>query len=1131
MKTLSDFESKILASFSAALLVVVGLSATTWKLANDAAVAATWVENTHKVLIALAHVRGEALQVELSTQNYRISGDPARIVERDAAIAGREAALLRIQLLTAGNASQQERLVQLRQVASERVAISRRTEFLRKTEGLEAANAYVASAPLKETRERAFQLLGDMVDEENRQLENNIAEQRHTRNILVSVGALVGGLLFALLTATYVLIRRQLRETEASRRALAENEENLSVTLRSIGDAVISTDTEGRITRMNPAAERLTGWHIAQVRGRTSGEVFHIINEQTRAPAPLPVATVLATGQTQGIANHKLLVARDGSECPIANRAGPMRDAMGRVSGVVLVFRDVLVERQAERTIREQNEQLEQRVRERSLQLSESEEHLRSVIGNIPAMIAYVDAQGRYVYVNQQYRERFAPGRTDIAGCTVHEVLGDERYAVANPLIDRVLQGLPQYYDLQAFPGVWEAIHYMPKRDVQGMVVGYYVLGNDITERKQAEEEIKTLNANLARHVRELEHVSRTLRTLSAGNRATLRATDEQGLLESMCEAILAAGTYNMAVVWYKTDDAARSLRLMAESGYPGDLDALHKVKLSWADNEHNRGAVATAVRTGQTHMTGNMQADPNYALWRAYLGSNTSGVACPLRVGNEVIGALAIYSAEANSFGQDEVNLLTELAEDMTFGIATLRGRAEHQKVLASMNRLMRYDTLTGLPNEAQFTESIVAAIATGHRSQQPFALLQTNIERLNEINDALGFSHGDQVLRQFAARLSNAAPAFAVVARLRGDEFAMLLPDCDANAAIAMARRLEGVLAQQFPIGDISIDLSAKIGVILFPDHGVTPHDLFRRMDTAVQQAKKRGVGHVVFDPAQNMDQPGRLTMAGDLRRAIEGGDLLLYLQPKVEMATGRVCGAEGLARWKHAVRGLILPGEFIGLAEQTGLIKPLTEWAIETALRLNHAWERQGCATPIAINLSAHNLRDEGLLQKIQQLQATWALTPGLLEAEITESVVMDNAEFAVRVLRGLREEGIALYIDDFGTGYSSLSYLQKLPVEYIKIDQSFVSQMSTSKDSALIVRSTIDLAHDLGRKVVAEGVETQAQWDQLAAFGCDIAQGYFIARPMASDEFLNWVRQFRLPVTTPYQDKTRQEWRTG
>jgi EAL domain-containing protein (putative c-di-GMP-specific phosphodiesterase class I) len=326
-------------------------------------------------------------------------------------------------------------------------------------------------------------------------------------------------------------------------------------------------------------------------------------------------------------------------------------------------------------------------------------------------------------------------------------------------------------------------------------------------------------------------------------------------------------------------------------------------------------------------------------------------------------------------------------------------------------------------------------------------------------------------------------------------------------------MVQRLAAMLSRPFPIADIMLDVSVTTGVALFPQHGETPHDLYRHMDIAVHQAKKKGVAYRVFDPAQNQVQSHRLNMAGELRRAIEGGDLQLYLQPKVAMATGQVCGAEGLVRWKHAERGLVPPSEFIGLAEHTGLIRPLTEWVIDAALRLNHVWQEQGCAQPIAVNLSARNLRDEGLLDTIRKQRATWSVAAGLLKLEITESAVMDDAEFALRVLHSLRDDGIPLYIDDFGTGYSSLSYLQKLPVEYIKIDQSFVRDMATSKDSAAIVRSTIDLVHDLGRKAVAEGIETRAAWDQLAALGCDFAQGYYIARPMPAEAFPSWVQDFQ------------------
>jgi diguanylate cyclase (GGDEF)-like protein/PAS domain S-box-containing protein len=1114
----SSFETKVLTAFAAAMLVVAALAISTRILATDATNAARWVAHSHEVLNSLARARGDALQIELTTQNYRLHGNEALLAERDATIADREIMLRQIRQLTADSPRQQARWIQLRAVIDERIAISRRTEQLRKTQGIEAASAYVASAPLKETRERMYRVLGAMEQEGRQLLESRNAEQLRAQQVFIAADTAAALLLGALLAASYIMIRRQLQETEASRRALAENEENLATTLHSIGDAVLATDAGGRITRMNPVAERLTGWRHADASGRPVDEVFHIINEHTRAPATVPVSQVLATGEAQELANHTVLIARNGRECSIADSAAPIRDAKGRISGVVLVFRDETVARQAQRTIREQNELLEQRVHERTAQLHESEEHLRSVIGNVPAMIAFVDAQQRYVYVNQQYRQRFAPGREDIAGCTVCEILGEERYAVAAPLIDKVLQGQAQSYDWQPFPGVWQAINYVPKRDAAERVVGYYVLGTDITERKHAEEKIQSLNTELGQHLRELGHVSRALKTLSAGNRAMLRATDEQELLDSMCRAIVEAGGYRMASVWYCVHDEYKSLRPMAASGHPGGLDALNRMKGSWGDNEYGRGAVATAIRTDRTSVVRNILTDPAYAPWRPFLPGYACGVAGPLRVGGEIIGSLVIYAGEPDSFGADEAALLTESADDLAFGIATLRARAEQQRIQEAMHRLTFYDGLTGLPNETQFTELLVGAIDAGNRLGQAFAVLQVNIERLREINDALGFNHGDHILREFGTRLRAAVPADATVARLRGDEFAILLPGSDTAAAIGMARQLEAVLAVPYPVAGLSLDVSAKMGIALFPQHGVTPHDLFRHMDITVNQAKIEGVSYAIFNPARSHGQSGRLTMVGELRRAIAGGDLLLYLQPKVKIATGRLCGAEGLVRWQHAERGLIHPVEFIDLAEQTGLIKPLTEWVIETALQLNRTWERDGRALPIAVNLSARNLRDENLLETICKKQSALGVTPGLLELEITESMVMDDPDFALRVLYGLRNEGIPLYIDDFGTGYSSLSYLQKLPVEYIKIDRSFVHAMLSSKDSAVIVRSTIDLAHDLGCKVVAEGVETQAEWDQLAGFGCDIAQGYFIAKPMPPEEFQNWIAQFRAPVTT-------------
>lgn len=630
----------------------------------------------------------------------------------------------------------------------------------------------------------------------------------------------------------------------------------------------------------------------------------------------------------------------------------------------------------------------------------------------------------------------------------------------------------------------------------------------EVVERKQAGEKIRALNHELEQRVRDLQHVSRALRTLSAGNRAMLRAHSEADLLSSMCNAIVSAGSYDSAIVWYCSSDGRQSFAPMAESGFGPGLAALQAMGDAGATGGMTRSVVAMAAHSGSTQVANDMRArqDPIHDL--RHPGDCASAIACPLRIGDEVIGVLEICHRDANAFQPDEVQLLTESADDLAFGIATLRVRAERAQTQAAMHRLTYFDAMTGLANEAQFSEKLHAAITAGQRQQERFAVLQTNLDRLRDVNAALGLEQGDAMLKEFSRRLLRIAPPDVLVARLRGNEFAMLLRGADHVVAADLVDRLEAELAEPFVAGGIPLDLIARTGIALFPGHGATVHALFRCMDLAVQQARERDLPHLVYAPSLDRGQSERLQMASALRRAIEDGDLRLYLQPKIEMKSGSICGAEALVRWQHPERGLLAPGVFIPLAEQIGLIKPLTEWMLHSALHLNKTWLAQGCALPVAVNLSARNLRDEDLLRHIRQLHDSTGVPRGLLELEITESTVMDDAEFAMRVLNELQAEGIPLHIDDFGTGYSSLSYLQKLPVDCVKIDQSFVRHMTQDRDSAAIVKSTIDLIHDLGRKLVAEGVETIECWRQLQSYGCDVAQGYLIARPMPAEEFQLW-----------------------
>ena len=621
MRLRPGFEAKMLAAFAAAGLVVAGLTAATWKTSQGTADAMRGVAHTNEVLQQLARTRSGSVEIELSTRQYMASGDAGRLVERDAAISAREASLQQIKELTAGKAQLQERLTRVREVADERMAISRRLELLRQTQGREAAVAYAESAPLLESRERLFRLLGEMEVYERRLLEERTVEQERARESRVAASALSTLALIVLLVASYGLIRRQLRAIEASRDALAKSEESLSTTLNSIGDAVLSADTAGRITRMNPVAERLTGWPVAEARGRSVAEVLCIVDEQTREPVRMATMKTLADGETQARAGHDLLIARDGSEWPVADNAAPIRYGAGEVSGMVVVVRDMTAERQAQRTIREQNERLEQRVQERTAQLAEAKTRLHNVIDNVPVMIAYVDSQQRYVYANDSYLARFAPGRPRIDGLTVREVLGEVRYAIAGPRIAEVLQGQPQQYDWQPDPGVWQAVGYVPQRDAEDRVVGYYVLISDITERKRAEQALRESEAFVRASMDALQAnvcvldgagtivaVNKGWRDFAAANGADPDKVSEGANYLAVCEAATGAARASAEAI----AEGIRSVASGATERFNLEYDCHSPEQQRWFMASVNRFGAGQAPRVVISHfnITARVQAE-----------------------------------------------------------------------------------------------------------------------------------------------------------------------------------------------------------------------------------------------------------------------------------------------------------------------------------------------------------------------------------------------------------------------------------------------------------------------------------------------------------------------------------------
>jgi diguanylate cyclase (GGDEF)-like protein len=436
---------------------------------------------------------------------------------------------------------------------------------------------------------------------------------------------------------------------------------------------------------------------------------------------------------------------------------------------------------------------------------------------------------------------------------------------------------------------------------------------------------------------------------------------------------------------------------------------------------------------------------------------------------------------------------------------------RQERKQAQEIISFMAYHDPLTALPNRSLLHEQLQQAIKLAQREQKTVAVLLLDLDHFKEINDTMGHAHGDAVLQEVGHRLKEILRDSDMVARLGGDEFAILLPLTSPDHASIVARKVRAALEAPFVMEHLPIMVEASIGIALYPDHGATVEELIQHSDIAMYVAKRHKSDFVLYEPALDKHSPQHLTLMAELRQAIEQRGLQLYYQPKVEFKTGRVTGVEGLLRWRHAERGFIPPDHFIVPAEQTGLIFPLTRFVLEEALQQCCTWRQAGLNICIAINLSVRNLMEPNLPRQVAELMAARGLEPCYLEFELTESAIMINQARALDVLTQLHKMGFGLSIDDFGIGYSSLAYLQKLPIDTIKIDKSFVLNMLVNENNRVIVRSTIDLGHNLGLKVVAEGVENQAIWEELIAYGCDLAQGYHISRPIPAAELPAWLSQ--------------------
>jgi diguanylate cyclase (GGDEF)-like protein len=445
-------------------------------------------------------------------------------------------------------------------------------------------------------------------------------------------------------------------------------------------------------------------------------------------------------------------------------------------------------------------------------------------------------------------------------------------------------------------------------------------------------------------------------------------------------------------------------------------------------------------------------------------------------------------------------------------FATVLWRTRVELESQRKDALHASLHDKLTGLPNRTLLADRFEQAMRLARRNGSTTGLLLIDLDRFKEVNDTLGHYYGDRLLDQIGQRLLNEAREIDTVARLGGDEFAILLPTVDGlDGAFQAALRLHTAITATFEIDGVELDVEASFGVVVSGMHGDDTSTLMQRADIAMYAAKKQGMGILTYDAESDRRSPEHLTILGDLRRGLDRGELFLDYQPKVSLNTGQVTGVEALVRWQHPVRGLVRPDEFIPCAELTGIIGSLTYYVLNLALSQVRVWADAGINIPVAVNISARNLLDDKLVFQIVELLECHQLSPTMLVLEVTESAMMLDCHAARTILMRLHSMGIRIAIDDFGAGYTSLAQLKDLPISELKIDKSFVLAMQSNKANELIVRSVVELGHNLGMEVIAEGVETADVLNTLGRLDCDIAQGFHLCRPISAEAFMRWYEE--------------------
>jgi diguanylate cyclase (GGDEF)-like protein/PAS domain S-box-containing protein len=865
-------------------------------------------------------------------------------------------------------------------------------------------------------------------------------------------------------------------ERKQAESALQKSEEEFRNLAESMPQIVWITRADGWNVYFNHRWVDYTGLTLAQSEGHGWNKPFHP-DDQSRAWD----AWQKATSEGSVYAIECRLRRADGAYRWWLVRGVPLHDAGGAIVKWFGTCTDIHDLKSAELEISRANRELR-----------ESERRFSDLLQNVELVSLMLDRDARITYCNDYLLELTGWQRAEVIGRDWFEVFVPPECADRKELFASLVRNQPEAWhhedEILTRSGGRRLIRWNNSvlLSAAGDVIGTASIGEDITERKAAEVRIKRLN--------------RVYAVLSGINTLIVRVRDRDELFGEACRIAVEQGGFRMA--WIGMADKEEDIvRPVATAGDVRGFFASARLKLSTGDPARF-GLAGAALRDMKTQVSNDIDKDPQRLNKREMADRGINSVAIiPLAVGDAAIGVLGLYSADVGFFDDEEMRLLQELAGDISFAI-------DHIGKLERLDYLAYYDSLTGLANRSLFLERVTQYLRGASAESHKLGVFLLDLERFKSINDSLGQAAGDALLRQVAEWLSRNMGDASLVARLGADHFAVVVPHVreDGNVVSLLEKTLEAFFEHPFRLDDAVFRLAAKVGVAMFPDDGADADSLLKNAEAALKKAKASGARHLFYTRAMTDSVAATLTLENQLRHALDNEEFVLHYQPKVSLASGKLTGAEALIRWNDPQTGLVAPGKFVPVLEETGLIHEVGRWALKKAIEDYLRWRAAGlAAVRIAVNVSPLQLRDRGFIDEIRGVIAIDAHAAAGLELELTESLVMEDVKHSIASLQAIRAMGVTVAIDDFGTGFSSLSYLAKLPADTLKIDRSFVTDMTASPQGLSLVSTIISLAHSLKLCVVAEGVETEEQSRLLRLLDCDDMQGFLFSKPVDAGTF--------------------------